>query len=78
VTLRYRTTEPGTNGAVVLEHASQSLRASLTPTTDTKAIQSIDLGKLHLEPGALSPLTLKMPGPDRPKTQIFEIWLQVD
>jgi alpha-L-fucosidase len=78
VTLRYRTTEPGTNGAVVLEHASQSLRASLTPTTDTKAIQSIDLGKLHIEPGALSPLTLKMPGPDRPKTQIFEIWLQVD
>jgi hypothetical protein len=75
VTLRYRSIEPGTNSPILLEHAGKSLRALLTTTADEKSIQSLDLGTLHVESGALSPLTLRMPGPDRPRTQIFEIVL---
>jgi len=73
VTLRYRNLAPGPSGPILLEHAGQKLRASLTPTADSKAIQSVELGTLRIESGALSPLTLSMPGPDRPKAQIFEL-----
>jgi len=76
ITLRYRNLAPGPSGPILLEYAGQELRASLTPTADNKAIQSVTLGTLRIESGALAPLTLSMPGPDRPETQIFELSLQ--